>query len=428
MKKQGDKKTAHQLKSLFIYGMSSSLIISSYILPISAENIQDKRQEFTIASLPIDDPTLKQGINEIKVPDAPKSPKNEAPIKPPISPSNQPSNSVSNTINSNSSNTSSSNTANNSSSTNNRPANNSSSANNRPANNSSSANNRPANNSSSANNRPANNSSSANNRPANNSSNTGSSSRNNRGNSSNRNPVISTNNSSKEPTYRNIDFVDIPFGILSPGDFKSDGRYFHFYRFEGQENQVIQLRLTGSVDKRRTNNLSLQPYMFLLDPDNNVILRRGSSDKSKNIRDASIFAKLPAKGNYTIAVTSQNPGDIGRYTLALRNDRASYIEDEFNQLTDTSPTLQNGNSYNVTKLEGKKGQLISIRADSVFEDFSPFIVLLDAKGKVISSDSDREGLYSALIDRAKLPDDGTYYVVVFSKTATRRGRYRLTIF
>jgi hypothetical protein len=408
MKKQDDKKSAHKLKSLFIYGISSSLIISSYILPISAENIQDKSREFIIASLPIDDPTLKQGINEIKVPEAPKSQKDEAPIKAPINPNpkNQPNTSVSNNINPNSGNSSTSNTSNNSSSYNNRPVNNSSSYNNRPANNSSSANNRPVNNNSSANNRTANNNSS----------------------SRSSNPVISTNNSSKEPTYRNIDFVDIPFGILSPGDFKSEGRYFHFYRFEGQENQVIQLRLTGSVDKRRTNNLSLQPYMFLLDPDNNVILRRGSSDKSKNIRDASIFAKLPAKGSYTIAVTSQNPGDIGRYTLALRNDRASYIEDDFSELTDTSPTLQNGNSYNVTKLEGKKGQLISIRADSVFEDFSPFIVLLDAKGKVISSDSDREGQYSALIDRAKLPDDGTYYVVVFSKIATRRGRYRLTIF
>ncbi|UKO98212.1 peptidase [Nostoc sp. UHCC 0870] len=419
MKKQDDKKSAHKLKSLFIYGISSSLIISSYILPISAENIQNKRREFIIASLPIDDPTLKQGINEIKVPEAPKSQKDEAPIKAPINPNpkNQPNTSVSNNINPNRGNSSTSNTSNNSSSSNNRPTNSSSSSNNRPANNSSSSNNRPANNSSSSNNRPVNNSSSSR-----------SPNRNNRGSSRTPNPVTSTNSSSKEPTYRNIDFVDIPFGILSPGDFKSEGRYFHFYRFEGQENQVIQLRLTGSVDKRRTNNLSLQPYMFLLDPDNNVILRRGSSDKSKNIRDASIFAKLPAKGSYTIAVTSQNPGDIGRYTLALRNDRASYIEDDFSELTDTSPTLQNGNSYNVTKLEGKKGQLVSIRADSVFEDFSPFIVLLDAKGKVVSSDSEREGQYSALIDRAKLPDDGTYYVVVFSKTATRRGRYRLTIF
>jgi hypothetical protein len=168
--------------------------------------------------------------------------------------------------------------------------------------------------------------------------------------------------------------------------------------------------------------------MFLFDPDNNVILQRGSSDKSKSIRDASVFAKLPATGTYTIAVTSANPGDVGRYTLALRNDRASYIEDNVNELSETSPTLENGNSYNVTKLEGKKGQLVSIRADSIFEDFSPFIVLLDAKGKVISSDNDREGQYSALIDRAKLPDDGTYYVVVFSKIPNQRGRYRLTVF
>ncbi|HIK07426.1 MAG TPA: PPC domain-containing protein [Trichormus sp. M33_DOE_039] len=384
MTKLHNQKNTTNFKSLLIYGISSSFIISSAILPIHAEVISARRGKFIISSLPIDDPTLQQGINEIKVPETPTPQKNQVQIKPPINPKSETNTSISNNIN-----------------TNNRG---------------------------NVNSRTSDDNSNANSRTANSNSNTNSQTANNSRNSRNRRPVVSTNYSSKEPTYRDIDFVNIPFGILSPGDFQSEGRYFHFYRFEGQENQVIQLRLTGSIDQRRSNNLSLQPYMFLFDPDNNVILRRSSSDASKNIRDASIFAKLPKKGVYTIAVTSQNPRDIGRYTLALRNDRASYIEDEFTELTESNPTLQNGNPYNITKLEGKKGQLISIRADSVLEEFSPFIVLLDGQGRVVSSDNDREGKYSALIDRAKLPADGIYYVVVTSKTPTKSGRYRLTIF
>ncbi|AUT00310.1 peptidase [Nostoc sp. CENA543] len=369
-----------KFKLFFIYGMSSSLLISSMIQPIHGEVLAENREKFVIASLPIDDPTLKEGINEIQVPETTTTPANQPTIKPPIAP-NPPANT---TI-----------------------------ANTRDANNIS-------NNRAIINNQAASNNTNANNRNTN--------TTNNRRNSRNRQRVIATNSTSRQPTYRDIDFVNIPFGILSPGDFQSEGRYVHFYRFEGQENQVIQLRLTGSVDQRRSNNLSLRPYMFLFDPDNNVILRRSSSDNSKSIRDASIFAKLPKKGVYTIAVTSQNPGDVGRYTIALRNDRASYVEDDFTELTASSPTLKNGSPYNVTKLEGKKGQLVSIRVDSVLEEFSPFIVLLDAQGRVVSSDNDREGRYSALIDRAKLPADGTYYVVVTSKTPNQSGRYRLTVF
>ncbi|AFY33557.1 PPC domain-containing protein [Calothrix sp. PCC 7507] len=230
-------------------------------------------------------------------------------------------------------------------------------------------------------------------------------------------------------SYREINFVDIAFGILGKGDFNSQGRYFHFYQFKGQENQLIQIRLIGSGDQRRSNNLSLNPFMFLLDPDNNVIVKRGSAAPNGETKDAFIFVRLPANGTYTIAVTSRNPGDTGRYSLALRNDRASYSIDESTELTDKSLTLkQNSSAYNVSKFQGKKDQLVSIRVDSLWETFSPYLVLLDSQGNRIATDNSKDGKYSALIDRAKLPKDDTYYVVVISASPQERGRYRLTIF
>jgi hypothetical protein len=229
--------------------------------------------------------------------------------------------------------------------------------------------------------------------------------------------------------YKPINFVDFAFGILGRGDFQSQGRYFHFYQFEGRENQLIQIRLGGSTDTRQSNNLSLNPYMFLLDPNNNVIVKRGSAQASNGIKDAFVFVRLPVEGTYTIAVTSRNPGDRGRYSLALRNDRASYALDATGELTAQSLTLkQNKSPYNVSKFEGKKDQLVSIRADSVFEEFSPYLVLLDSQGKMVAADNAKDGKFSALIDRARLPGDGTYYVIVSSANPPERGRYRLTLY
>ncbi|WP_414752464.1 pre-peptidase C-terminal domain-containing protein [Anabaena sp. CCY 9910] len=229
--------------------------------------------------------------------------------------------------------------------------------------------------------------------------------------------------------FREINFVDIAFGVLSKGDFQSQGRYFHFYKFEGRENQLLQIRLGGSTDSRRSSNLSLSPFMFLLDPDNKVILKRGSVGTNSDLQDAFVFVRLPVKGTYTIVVTSRNPGDTGRYSLALRNDRASYILDESAELNAQSSTIkQNRSAYNVSQFQGKKNQLVSIRADSVNEEFSPYIVLLNSQGKTIAADNAKDGLYSALIDRARLPEDDTYYIVVTSNNPNNRGTYRLTLF
>ncbi len=247
----------------------------------------------------------------------------------------------------------------------------------------------------------------------------------------NRNSGGSPVSGSKIPNAKSINFVDIQLGVLAPGDFKSQGRYFHFYQFEGRENQLIQIRLIGSADQRRSNNLNLNPFMILLDPNNNVLAKRSSGETGSNgeVKDAFLFVRLPARGVYTIAVTSRNPGEIGRYSLALRNDRASYTLDESDQLTANASKLRNnGSPYNVSKFEGKKDQLVSIRVDSVLEQFSPYIVLLNSKGQVIATDNDKDGRYTALIDRAKLPEDGTYYVVVISSVPQRTGTYRLTIF
>ncbi|PLZ30127.1 PPC domain-containing protein [Fischerella thermalis] len=402
-KRKSNKNFWHKFDLALIIFLSSSLLITNYPLPINALEIPKQSREFKIAKTPDErEPeAVKQAIEQIPVtqpsPPAQTNPPVESPIPPtpassptPAStPTPQPSDTGSPTP-----------TPTPASTPTPQPTYRPSPGSTQPA---PQPNSRPANSSRSRTPKPTNNQGTTNNR------------------TSGGSPV----SGSKIPNARPINFVDIQLGVLAPGDFKSQGRYFHFYQFEGRENQLIQIRLVGSADQRHSSNLNLNPFMILLDPNNNVLAKRSSGEA----KDAFLFVRLPQRGVYTIAVTSRNPGEIGRYSLALRNDRASYTLDESEQLTANGSNLRkNGSPYNVSSFEGKRDQLVSIRVDSVLEEFSPYIVLLNSKGQVIAADNDKDGRYTALIDRAKLPEDGTYYVVVISSVPQRTGTYRLTVF
>jgi hypothetical protein len=391
----------HKLNQILICCLSSSLLITSNVLPISALGKPENSPDFLIAKSPDErqPEAVQKGIEQLPASQATISPRRKTPIESPIQTRPTSSNSENSQR--------SSNVANDDSDS--RPSRRRASNSNSDRSNDSSDS-RPSR-------RRASNSNSDR-------SNNSSSSRPSRVRPSNQNV-----NYSPTPTYKEINFVDVAIGILSKNDFQSQGRYFDFYEFEGRENQLVQIRLIGSNDTRRSNNLSLKPLLFLHDPDNNIIVKKGTLEKSSDGDDAFIFARLPKNGIYKIAVTSQDSREIGRYSLALRNDRASYTLDESDQLTAKSSTLkQNGGAYNVSNFQGKKNQLVSIRVDSVDEEFSPYVALLNSQGKTIAINKDKSGVYSALIDRARLPEDDTYYIVVTSKNPQERGKYRLTIF
>ncbi|MDZ8094252.1 MAG: peptidase [Nostoc sp. DedQUE05] len=409
----GNKNYRRKLSHVLISCVSSSLLITSNVLPISALVKSDSFQDFIIAKSPDErqPEAVKKGIEQIPASQASTSPRRKISIESPIQKAPR--------VSSHRENSQRTSRVSDNSSTPRASRRRTSNSNSNRSNGGSSA------------------SRSSRARIANSNAN-----RSNGGSGRVRKPSynVATGNQNLDnsaisspatPTYKEINFVDVALGILSKGDFQSEGRYYHFYEFEGRENQLVQIRLIGSNDTRRSNNLSLKPLLFLHDPDNNIIVKKGALDKSSGGDDAFIFARLPKNGIYKIAVTSQNPGDTGRYSLALRNDRASYTLDESDQLTAKSSTLkQNGGAYNVSNFQGRKNQLISIRVDSVDEEFSPYVALLNSKGQTIAIDKDKDksGVYSALIDRARLPEDDTYYIVITSKNPQERGKYRLTIF
>lgn len=431
-KGKSNKNFWHKFDLALIISLSGSLLITNYPLPINALEIPKQSREFKIAKTPDErEPeAVKQAIEQIPVTQPSPPTQTNPPVESPIPPTPTSSPTPASTPTPQPSDTGSPSPAPTTSPT---PA---STPSNRPAP-------QPTYRPSTPSNRPAPKPTyrpspgstqpapQPNSRPANSSRSRTPKPTNNQGTTNNRTSGGSPVSGSKIPNARPINFVDIQLGVLAPGDFKSQGRYFHFYQFEGRENQLVQIRLVGSADQRRSSNLNLNPFMILLDPNNNVLAKRSSGETGSNgeAKDAFLFVRLPQRGVYTIAVTSRNPGEIGRYSLALRNDRASYTLDESEQLTANGFNLRkNGSPYNVSKFEGKRDQLVSIRVDSVLEEFSPYIVLLNSKGQVIAADNDKDGRYTALIDRAKLPEDGTYYVVVISSVPQRTGTYRLTVF
>ncbi|MEJ6483392.1 peptidase [Nostoc punctiforme UO1] len=405
------KNYRHKLSRILICSLGSSLLIASNVLPINALGRPQHSQGFIIAKSPDErqPEAVKKGIEQLPASQASISPKKKTSIESPIQQTRP--------VSSNTETSQPTSDASNDDSTS-RPSR-------RRTSNSNS--NRSNSNASRSSGSRASNSNT-------NRSNAGSGRRkpsSNVARSGNQNIERAAVSAPATPTYKEINFVDVALGILSKNDFQSQGRYFHFYEFEGRENQLVQIRLVGSKDTRRSNNLSLNPLLFLHDPDDNVIVKKGTLEKSSDGDDAFIFARLPKNGTYKIAVTSRDIGEIGRYSLALRNDRASYTLDEAGQLSANSSTLkQNGGAYNVSNFQGRKNQLVSIRVDSVDEEFSPYVALLNSKGQTIAIDKDKDkaGTYSALIDRARLPEDDTYYVVVSSKNPQERGKYRLTIF
>jgi hypothetical protein len=166
--------------------------------------------------------------------------------------------------------------------------------------------------------------------------------------------------------------------------------------------------------------------MFLLDQNNRVVASKGGT---KTNGELLTFVQLPSNSTYKIVVTSEKPGDIGRYSLALKQDRVDYILDRSGELTNQSPTLkQDGSPFNMFEVQGQQNQVVTIRAESVTEDFSPYICLLNSQGQVIAWSNGKNTNSSALIDPTKLPKNDTYYVIVNSLDPKGRGKYRLTVY
>ncbi len=95
---------------------------------------------------------------------------------------------------------------------------------------------------------------------------------------------------------------------ITTHDFQlDDGSYFDFYEFTGQAGQTVTINMTSS---------SVDPYLFLLDPDDNVVAEDDDSGTGNNARIVVVLDETSDR--WAIAANAFDPGSTGPYTLSLQ--------------------------------------------------------------------------------------------------------------
>ncbi|NJO40101.1 MAG: hypothetical protein HC769_05720 [Cyanobacteria bacterium CRU_2_1] len=234
-----------------------------------------------------------------------------------------------------------------------------------------------------------------------------------------------------------ITLGEVQSGVLGAADYlDDDGRRVELFQFTGRENESVRITLINSNDTRPTGNLSLSPYMRIVNlsaPEDEQFLGgtiiptqyRIPSNNPLIPVDNELFLRLPSTGEYGIVVYT-DPGEVGRFGLSVERDRTRYLIDSLGELTDDSLKLESDNSpYEVIEFEAEQGQTVHLNAIS--PDFDTYLFLLDPNGNVIAEDNDSGGNLNARI-ALELAESGTYRAIVNSYRVDGRGRYRLTIY
>jgi hypothetical protein len=228
----------------------------------------------------------------------------------------------------------------------------------------------------------------------------------------------------KEPTIKELGYAYIESGVLGQADAIASDRHYRVYTFQGKASQPIEVRLIGSNDSR----LGLDPAMFLFGPNGKEPLARRFSEYD-SVRSSFMYMRLPEDGTYSIIVTSKQPKKIGRYSLALRDDRASYLLDQYGELSDRSPKLeQNNRPFESFEFRGRRDQFVNLRVDSTRAEFPPLVYMLNSKGKVVTTSRDDNSLYRVRVERTQLTEDDTYTIVVSSLRPESRGKFRVSVY
>jgi hypothetical protein len=152
------------------------------------------------------------------------------------------------------------------------------------------------------------------------------------------------------------------------------------------------------------------PYLKLLDEQNNTIVMNDNSSESK---DSLIHWKLPVDGIYYIdAGWYSNPG---QYSLSVERFEPDII--------DVGETTEANAEVGWWQFEGHLGDIVAIAMDAT--DYGdPVLQLIDINGNHMSSNDDTEESLNSLI-HFSLPEDGIYYIN--AGWYSNPGRYTLSL-
>ncbi|PSB16634.1 hypothetical protein C7B65_21150 [Phormidesmis priestleyi ULC007] len=177
------------------------------------------------------------------------------------------------------------------------------------------------------------------------------------------------------------------------------------YTFKGDADQPVKISMTSS---------QIGSYLVLLGPNGEVVAERQSKERGGT---ATMLAKLPVAGTYTVIANALHPEQLGAYQLQATVP----LLFEQGRLTRTSPQLQDGSPYSSYRFTGQANQTIALTLYQF--DFDPYLILLDSEGKkVVEGKADRQSKVDI-----KLPRNGSYTLIVSTVNPNDRGRFLLSI-
>jgi hypothetical protein len=219
-----------------------------------------------------------------------------------------------------------------------------------------------------------------------------------------------------------IEFGETVSGRLSEGDR-------HSWTFEGEEDQVISIAMTGDFDT----------YLELYGPDDEQ-LTYDDDGYGSNLNSLISGFTLPDDGTYTIITRSFSDFASGSYELTLEEGiiEPNYPTFEPPPTPETteqgsiepndevSAELETGERHSWT-FEGEEGQEVTITMDADNDGFDTYLELYGPDGTLLTYNDDSRGSLNSQIEDFELPEDGTYTIVARSFGDFGSGDYELEL-
>lgn len=213
-------------------------------------------------------------------------------------------------------------------------------------------------------------------------------------------------------------------GDLVDGDSTlSSGEYVDVYTFEGRAGQQVTVSMTsGDVDA----------YVMLRGP---AGFAEENDDRDAGLTDAQVSVRLPANGTYRIQATTYQPGETGRYRIAVVEGGASTTAQgggavtvgapNRGQLLDGDGRLPAGEYVDRWILNGTPGQTYVAQLNT--GDFDAYLFV---RGEGLEADNDDDtsgrGSTNSRLEFV-MPEDGQVVLSATSYRGEETGAYTLVV-
>lgn len=215
------------------------------------------------------------------------------------------------------------------------------------------------------------------------------------------------------------------------------------YTFEGAEGDFVTITVTTADD--------FDTYLVLLDEEGEEVAYNDDFEPG-NYSLSVIGGELPADGVYTVVVTSFGGTGEGEFELTVdegdgggsgsgsggstgggsTNSLEQYRGVEVVEAGEIAygDTIEDETSDDALALsysfEGSEGDEITISLEGS-DDSDTYVALFDADGNELAYNDDFDGLNVSVIEDFELPEDGTYYIIVTSFSATDEFDFELSL-